>query len=348
MSAIYKNNCLKASLVAVFMLFLQDTFAQGSFTALDQALEENKKLLGKDLSVVVVSPDTVLYQKYIGDVQPKTPFPIGASSQWLTTALIMQLVDEGKLSLDDKVSKYLPIFDSYRKGYITIRICLSHQTGIGRDGFKVASLLEKTKYNTLEEAIPDIAKKDIHANAGEQFRFSNYGMIIVARIAEIVTKKRFEQIVRTKLFVPLGMRNTTFVTDDGSAPNPANGAKSTAADYAKFLQMLLNGGKAGSKQVLSEAAVQEMRKVQIRTEQITQMPKTTQGFTFSLGSWAVDNNTAPGSQANVLTLPNFNGSWPMIDFNRKVAMVVLAKEFSGEQQPELYLNLKTIVDKRLP
>ncbi|MBB1282943.1 serine hydrolase [Flavisolibacter sp. BT320] len=346
MSAIFKKNCLKASLVAVFMLFLQAAFTQGSFSALDQALEENKKLLGKDVSVVVANPDTVLYQKNIGDVQPKTPFPIGASSQWLTTALIMQLVDEGKVSLDDKISNYLPIFDSYRKGYITIRMCLSHQTGIGRDGFKVASLLEKTRYNTLEEAVPDIAKKDIHANAGEQFRFSNFGMVIVARIAEIVTKKRFEQLMRTKIFVPLGMRNTTFVTDDGSAPNPGNGAKSTAADYTKFLQMLLNGGKAGGKQILSEAAVQEMRKVQIRTEQISQLPLTTQGFTFSLGSWAVDNNTAPGSAATVLTLPNFEGAWPMIDFSRKVTLVVLAKGFSGDQRPEPYFNLKNIVDKQ--
>ena len=345
MSAIHKFNCLKASLVAVSMLFLQGAVAQSRFTALDQALEKDKKLLGRDVSVVVASPDTVLYQKNIGDVQPKTPFPIGASSQWLTTALIMQLVDEGKLSLDDKISKYLPIFDSYRKGYITIRSCLTHQTGIGRDGFKVASLLEKSKYNTLEEAIRDIAKKDIHANAGEQFRFSNFGIIIVARIAEVVTKKRFEQLMRTKLFVPLGMRNTSFVTDDGSAPNPASGAKSTATDYARFLQMLLNNGKSGGKQVLSEAAVQEMRKVQVRGEQITQMPITTQGFTFSLGSWAVDKNTAPGNMANVLTLPNYNGSWPMIDFKRKVVMVILAKEYEGEQKPELYLDLNRMIDQ---
>ncbi|HEY1021972.1 MAG TPA: serine hydrolase [Flavisolibacter sp.] len=347
MSAIFKMNCLKASLVAVFMLFLQVSFGQGRFSALDQALEENKKLLGKDVSVVVASPDTLLYQKNIGDVQPKTPFPIGASSQWLTTALIVQLVDEGKLSLDDKISKYLPIFDSYRKGYITIRMCLSHQTGIGRDGFKVASLLEKTRYNTLEEAVPDIAKKDIHANAGEQFRFSNFGMVIVARIAEIVTKKRFEQLMRTKIFVPLGMRNTTFVTDDGSAPNPGNGAKSTAADYTKFLQMLLNGGKAGGKQILSESAVKEMRKVQIRTEQISQLPPTTQGFTFSLGSWAVDNNTAPGSAATVLTLPNFEGAWPVVDFSRGYAFVLFPKSFSGEQKADTYLALKNIIDQLL-
>ncbi|MDQ3279762.1 MAG: serine hydrolase, partial [Bacteroidota bacterium] len=214
------------------------------------------------------------------------------------------------------------------------------------DGFKLSSLLEKGKYTTLEEAIPDIAKKDIHANAGEQFRFSNFGIIIAARIAEIVTKKRFEQLMRTKLFVPLGMRNTTFVTDDGSAPNPANGAKSTVADYTKFLQMLLNNGKVGEKQILSEAAVKEMRTVQIRPEQITQVPKTTQSFTFSLGSWVLDN-TAAGNQASVLVLPDFRGTWPLIDFKRKYTMVILAKDFSGEQMPGVYLSLKTIADQQV-
>ncbi len=345
MSAIFKINCLKASMVAVFLLFLQAVFAQGSFSALDQALEENKKLLGKDISVAVTTADTIIYQKNIGDVQPKTPVPIGASSQWFTTALIMQLADEGKLSLDDKITQYLPIFDSYRKGYLTIRHCLTHQTGIGREGFKVAALFEKSKFNMLEEAVLDIAKKDIHANAGEEFRFSNYGMVIVARIAEVVTKKRFEQLMRTRIFVPLGMRNTSFVTDDGTAPNPANGAKSTATDFAKFLQMLLNGGKGGGKPILSEGAVQDMRKVQLVPPQSALLPKTTQGYAFALGSWAIDNNIPPGSPANILALPNFNGVWPVVDFTRKQAMVVMAKEFSGEQRPDVYHNLKDKVPR---
>ena len=110
--------------------------------------------------------------------------------------------------------------------------------------------------------------------------------------------------------------------------------------------MLLNNGKFGQKKILSEAAVQEMRKVQIRNEQITQFPKTTQGFTFSLGSCVVDN-TAPGKQASVLALPNFKGAWPMIDFSRKYTLVVLPREFKGEQKPELYLNLKNIADQQV-
>jgi CubicO group peptidase (beta-lactamase class C family) len=346
MSDKFQNTCLKFRLVAVFMLILQTAFSQGHFAALDQFINENKKQLGTEFSVVVAVADTIPFQKTVGDAQPKTPVPIGASSQWLTTALILQLADEGKLSLDDKVSQYLPVFESYRKGYITIRHCLSNQTGIGNNGFKLAALFEKSKYNSLEEEIPDIAKKEIHANAGEQFRYTNYGYLIAARIAEIVTKKRFDQVIRSRLFVPLGMRNTTFTTDDGSAPNAANGAKSTALDYAKFLQMLLNGGKAGAKQILSGAAIEELRKVQIDQDHIKQVPKGTENFSFALGSWEVEGAHTKGALASALALPGWNGTWPLIDFNRGYALIVLPKSFSGEQLTTPYLSLKSIADQQ--
>lgn len=331
------------------MLFLQTAFSQKNFASFDQLLEEQKKALGTAVSVVIADADTVYYQKAVGDIQPKTPVPIGAASQWLTTALIMQLADEGKLSLDDRIDRFLPVFSSYFKGYITLRHCLTHQTGIGTDPlFKLATFFEKNKFNTLEEAMPHIAKKEIHANTGEQFRYSNYGLFIAARIAEIVSKKQFTQIIRTKLFMPMGMRNTTFTTEDGMAPNPAVGARSTALDYTKFLQMLLNGGKANNKQILSEAAVEEMRKVQIGQEKIKAAPPVAQRFGFALGSWMVEGADSPGEKAVVLALPSLDGTWPMVDFSRRYAVMVLAKEWKGEQEAATYIRLKNTADQYFP
>lgn len=343
------SNCLKFSLLASFMLFVQTGFSQATNAAFDQLFDSQKKLLGDAVSITIADADTVYYQKAAGDIQPKSPLPIGASSQWLTTALVMQLVDEGKLSLDDRIDKYLPVFASYFKGYITVRHCLTHQTGIGTDPlFKLASFFEKSKFNTLEEAMLSIAKKEIHANTGEQFRYTHYGMFIVARIAEIVSKKQFAQIIRTKLFVPLGMRNTTFTTEDGSAPNPAVGARSTSADYTRFLQMLLKGGKANNKQILSEAAVEEMRKVQIEESKIKAVPPVAQGFGFALGSWAVEGSQTPGEKAPVLALPSLDGTWPVVDFTRGYTIVVLAKDFKGEQKADVFLALKNNVDANFP
>src|SRR5687768_5144310 len=95
------SNCLKASCVASFLLFLQPASAQSSYEAIDQIVGSRQKLIGSDVVVVVATQDTVVYQKSPKLFTGRTQAPIGHSSQWLTAALILQLVDEGKLSLDD-------------------------------------------------------------------------------------------------------------------------------------------------------------------------------------------------------------------------------------------------------
>lgn len=351
MSAKFRFVCLKASLVAVFLLFLQGAFSQrkkpeeSKMPVLDEAITRTQNALGTDFSVMVLSADSTLYQKTIGDVTNiKTPSPIGASSQWLTTALLLQLADEGKLSLDDPVAKYLPVFELYRRNYVTIRHCLTHQTGLGTEGFRLLSLFEKTKFSSLEEAVTDLLKKEIHANAGEQFRYSNYGFIVAARVAEVVGKKKFDQLIRTKLFVPMGLHNTSFTTDDGSAPNPSGGAKSTVADYGKFLQMLLNGGKVGEKQILSAAAVEEMRKVSLSLPQIKGTPKADEGFAFTLGAWDAEGSNVAGEKTNSVVLPGLTGVWPEVDFSHRYAFLVFARKFSGEQRKDAYMQLKDVID----
>jgi len=103
------------------MLFLQPVYSQGRFAELESTIEARQKALGTDLMVIVANRDTVLYQKAFGEITNRTQVPIGAASAWFTTALVLQLVDEGKISLDDKVVQYIPVFGSYAKNYITIR-----------------------------------------------------------------------------------------------------------------------------------------------------------------------------------------------------------------------------------
>lgn len=340
--------CRKASLVAAFLLFLQPLYSQKkappppTLPVVDKLVEERKADFGKDFSVVVAVADSVIYQKNIGDAaNVKTPFSIGASSQWFTTALILQLADEGKVSLDDPVAKYLPEFELYRRNFVTIRHCLTHQTGLTRDNFKDGDFLEKSGAASLEAEVTSILKKEIHGNAGEAFRYTAYGPVILARVAEAVTKKKFDQLIRTRLFVPLTMRNTTFATDDGAAPNPAGGAKSTAADFTKFLQMLLGKGKWSGKQILSEGAVEEMRKIQVDASHTEAVPRADERLSFALGCWA---EGAVGTKATVLLLPGLSGTWPVVDFSRGYAMLVFARDFSGEQKPAVYNGLKSVVD----
>jgi CubicO group peptidase (beta-lactamase class C family) len=143
--------CLKVSLVLIFLQFFQFGQRQYNFSSLDQKLEAAKKELGGSAVAVIYKDGKVIYQgeqKTIGEFNAKTQAPIGGASQWLTAALVMSFVDEGKLSLDDKVSKFLPVFTKYSKGYITIRHCISHLTGIESD-------TRRKKFSSLEEEVDD-------------------------------------------------------------------------------------------------------------------------------------------------------------------------------------------------
>lgn len=345
--------CLKFSLVAALLLFLQPVFAQAKkatgpamFPDLDAAIEPRRKDLGGDLIYFVANRDTVIYQKAFGDINNRTQVPIGAASTWLTTALVLQLVDEGKLSLDDKVTQYLPVYGSYFKSYITIRHCLANLMGLKTEPFKTTAVYAKNKAASLEEEVNSYAKIDIAANPGEVYNYSDMGPNIAAHIVEVVTKKKFDQLMRQRIFTPLGMRNTTFASDDGSAPNPAFGAKSTAADMIRFLQMILNNGSFAGKQILSEKAIAEMRKIQVDPSRTRTAPKPFAAFGQTLGVWAIEGDESIGAGVTALAYPGLTGVWPMVDFARGYAFVLLPKTFTGEQNSNVYMGLKQVFDDK--
>jgi CubicO group peptidase (beta-lactamase class C family) len=331
----------------IFLLFVQFSHAQTrkkndkefgteTFPALDALLTRSQKALGGNV-VSMIWKDTLVFKKETGEFNIKTEVPVTLSSQWLTAALILVLADEGKLSLDDKVSEYLPLYGTYGKNYITIRHCLSHFTGI-----TASSKLLEGKLESLEDAALSYAKKEIQSNPGTEFRYSNAGMIIAGRIAEIVTKKKFDQLIKQKLLNPLTMSKTSFGTMDGSGINPATGAKSTATDMMKFLQMLLNEGRFNGKQILSAEALMEMRKIQATKIPMGFAPKAFTGFSYGLGSWAIEEKDG---MATALSAPGGFGVWPVIDWCRGYAMIVLTKDILSEQGADIFLQMKNAADQ---
>jgi CubicO group peptidase (beta-lactamase class C family) len=354
MSQQMKTNCLKFISILIFLLFLQTAQAQPgkkkdkelgveNFAALDGLVTQSQKLLGNDV-VVLVWADTLVYKKELGAFNDKIQAPIASASKWLTAALILKLVDEGKLSLDDKVSDYLPIFSSYGKNYITLRQCLSHFTGIQAEQ-GIAGFLKRKKFESLEEEVNAWAAKEIQSNPGTEFRYSAAGLNIAGRVAEVVMKRKFDQLIKQKLFIPLGMTKTTFSTMDGSAVDPSGGAQSTAADYLKFLQMLLNNGQYNGKQILSAASVAEMRKTQTIPENIKSAPVTASGLGYALGAWVLDSNAA--GVATALASPGLLGTWPMVDWCRGYASIFFVKTFfAREQRADMYLQMKQAIDEK--
>jgi CubicO group peptidase (beta-lactamase class C family) len=343
MSYKLRSICLPCSSLFVFLLICLSSGAQ-NFESVDQLLKQNQKALGN--YVVLVSREgKLIYQKQAStDFTAKTTAPILGAGDWMTAALVMTFVDEGKLSLDDKVAKYIPLFATYMKGYITIRNCLTNTTGIRTPEETRAPA--KIKAQTLEDEVNAYASKyTIGTNPGTEFFYSYIGPNIAARVLEVVSKKGFERLMMERILRPLKMRGTSFTNDEGGGTNPSGGSRSTANDYISFLEMLLNKGISGDKRILSENAVQELEKMQFADLHAKYMPKNMDVTHFCLGSY-ITNVEGSGS-STVYACPNMAGTAPFIDTCRKYAAILITEKPVEEQKKALYLTMKNLLDEQI-
>lgn len=317
-------------------------FSQVDTAAISTKLEQSKSALGKNFAFALYKDGKIIYKREVGEFTIKTQEPINASSQWLTAALILKLVEEGKLGLDDKVSSYIPLFAKHGKAYITVRHCLTHNTGI--DGGK---LFEKNNFKTLEDEVNFFASnREIKTNPGTEFFYSNVGFKIAARVAEIVAKKPFDRLIKEKITSPLAMRNTSFSSENyNDAPDPSTGAKSTAFDYINFLSMLMNKGKFNEKQILSEESVQTLLTLSYPVTQVKNAPKQAERYDFAVGSWVIERNSK--DEAIAFTAPALSGTYPIVDICRGYAFIVLTKASMGDIKKEVYLQIKSMIDESI-
>ena len=350
MSYKLKPTCLQFSLILGSLLLWLIGSSQSDFGEADQLLNHSQKTLGNNFVALVWKEGKIVYQKQlvkqIGDFSPKEQVPILSSSQWMTAALVMTFVDEGRLSLEDKVSKFIPLFATYMKTYINIRNCLTNTTGIQADAVGALKLLQKGKFESLEDEVNSFAsKREIQTNPGTEFYYSHTGPNIAGRVLEIISKKGFDRLMQERIIRPLKMRGTTFSNSDGGAVNPSGGAESTANDYMNFLIMLLNKGVFQGKRVLSEKAVAEMEKAQFPQLPVKYTPKGTEGFLYGLGVWLQDTDGTGNSP--ILCEPNLSGTWPYIDKCRNYAAIILLKSPESESKRDLYLKFKEAIDSQI-
>jgi CubicO group peptidase (beta-lactamase class C family) len=314
--------------------------APSSSPAMDAFLTTNQKLFGNDFIALAYKDGKLIYkkefEKEIGDFNGRVQVPAGIASQWLVAATVLAYVDDGKISLDDKVSKYIPLFAKYMKTYITIRNCLSFTTGIHAEPPGPLKLLEKSKYPDLETEVNAFAsKRDIESNPGTEIFFSQIGPDIAARVLEVITKKTFDRCVQEKILRPCKMRGTSFTNDNGLVNNAAEGAITTANDYINFLGMLLDKGIFEGKKVLSEKSVAEMETIQFATVPVKYMPKQGVGLKLGLGCWIENGGT--------VTSMNTSGFYPYVDRRLNYAALLLPRK-SDEPKKELYVQFREKMD----
>ena len=270
-----------------------------------------------------------------------TRIAIASCSKWLSAALVMTFVDEGKLNLSDTVGKFLPVLSKNGKGNITISECLSHLTGIKEPPLK-ESIKAMKEINSMDEAIEDIAALPMEGEPGTVFHYSNAGLQIAGAVIEKISGKNFETLFAERIAIPLDMKNTDF--GKGKVALPAGGAYSTTEDYMHFLEMILNKGIYNGKRILSEKSIAEMQVNRINKNiKIGYSPAEAGDFGYGFGEWVMETSTI-NNLTEAVTSPGLFGSFPWVDNERKYCGFLMTFYLKNQGRNERYKALKSLID----
>ena len=318
------------------------------FTEIDNLLQRVASKHG-GIALVLIKDNKVIYQKSFGPYSAARVVPIASASKWLSGALIMTLVDEGKLSLDDTVSKYIPEFGGEKSG-ITIRQLFSHTSGLPSE-----TRCRNDKRTTLERCAREIAALRLIGPPGDEFLYAGVSMHVGGRVAEVLTGKPWNDLFVERIATPLVMTQTDFLSYGPTQnPWPAGDARSSADDYGRFLQMLLQGGTFNGKRILSEASVVEMHKDQTRDAHIKYTIYENHGdldpnllvARYGIGMWREKFDVGSGKLQEASSQGYF-GFTPWIDVERNLAGVLSVQSRFSRIMPD-YLELKKEIRRIIP
>lgn len=277
-------------------------------------------------SVWIAKGHETLYRKSFGSHTEDTEVFIASSGKWLASAALLAVVDEGKLSLDDTVEKWLPEFKNDPKGKATLRQLFSHTSG-----FPPYQPDDKPRdnYQTCAESVAHLLPLPPHFKPGEQFDYGGLAMQTAGRMAELATGKDWETIFQEKIARPLGMTKTRFTpVDPGHTPMLAGAAVSTLHDYSRFLTLIAGNGVFEGRRIVSETSMKEMVADQIgtarvkREEFVERVRGNTHHGIYGLGMWReeLDDKGA----ATLMSSPSWAGTYPWIDRKTGVRGLIIA------------------------
>jgi uncharacterized protein YbbC (DUF1343 family)/CubicO group peptidase (beta-lactamase class C family) len=236
--------------------------------------------------ILIGNQGKVVYRRAFGHrtLEPKkfpmtvdTLFDIASLTKVVaTTTALLQLVEGGKVALDDPVAKYWPEFKENGKAEIRIQDLLTHYSGL-RSGLDL-----KPSWSGYETALKKIEKEKLTSPPGTCFIYSDIDFEILGELVERLSGQSLEAYCSEHIFKPLGMKDTCFnpssVLSDRIAPSRKDsigevhdptayrmggiaghaGLFSTADDLSVFAQMLIDGGRGNNGQILSQAMVEKM------------------------------------------------------------------------------------------
>lgn len=192
------------------------TITDEKVTAIEELMDrfyKNEQFYG---TILVAVKGEILYQRASGYADRDslilntldTKFRIASTTKQFTAMLILQLLEEGKIDLEGKLTDYLPEYPEDKGDGITVHHLLTHQSGIVGEP-KVPNLEKIEKlYHSTEQMLDLIASFDLASKPGARYEYSNFGYYLLGLIIERVSGKSYGDLLQEMICIPIGMENT--------------------------------------------------------------------------------------------------------------------------------------------
>jgi CubicO group peptidase (beta-lactamase class C family) len=240
--AITMNHKSIKLLILIFIILLGvkgGVFAQDKAAKIDELMRLYHDYGQFNGSVLVAENGKVIYKKGFGFANmewkapntPDTKFRIASIAKQFTAALILQLVEQGKIKLDGKITDYLPDYRKDTGDGVTIHHLLNHTSGIP-DFPRVPGFANDMRNPfTVPVFIKKYTSGDLEFKPGTKYRYNNSAYFLLGAIIERVTGKPYEQVLKERIFDPLGMKNTGYDHHEVILSKRASGYEKSLAGY---------------------------------------------------------------------------------------------------------------------
>jgi D-alanyl-D-alanine carboxypeptidase len=256
----FRSRAVLALLLSALAAPLAAQTAPASATAaFDKVLKDSFAADRPGASVIVVKDGRTLFRKALGmadmelgvPLQPDMVFRLGSITKQFTAVSILILAEEGKLSLQDRIEKFLPGYPT--QGYaITVEHLLTHTSGIQSytdiPGWMTSKILSPL---TVAELVDGFKKEPMQFAPGEKWVYNNSAFVLLGAIIEKVSGKTYEAFVKERIFEPLGMTASYYGSTEPVIPRRVPGytedsGKVRNADYLSMTQPYAAGSLSSS------------------------------------------------------------------------------------------------------
>lgn len=237
----------KIALLLICCFFIQISYSQDQVKEYDRLMSDMFNEDGPGAVALIVKDGKTIYRKAFGmanlelevKMTPVNIFRIGSITKQFTASAILKLRDEGKLSLDDDITKYLVDYPTHGHK-ISIKHLLTHTSGIkSYTGMEEWTAETRKKAFTPEELIEFFKFQPMEFKPGEQWSYNNSAYFILGYIIELVSGMTYEEYIDTNFFKPLEMTNSYYGSTSRIIKNRAYGYNKINDEYinADYLSM---------------------------------------------------------------------------------------------------------------